>query len=161
MPAFISNTVQVHIIAYKNSSSEPSYLTMQRDEHSKLYPLIWQVITGKIETNETALDAALRELKEETGLEPSKIWSIPFVTTFFEVKKDLIHASPVFGVLVENNMQIRLSHEHLAFEWLSYDECIKRLYLVTHKEGTRMFKDYILDNDNSDLFLVKNFKDNV
>jgi dATP pyrophosphohydrolase len=160
MSTFISNTVQVHVISFEVPTQEPKFLTLQRASHSKLYPLIWQVITGKIESDETALLAALREMKEETGLFPVKLWAIPYVTTFFEVKKDLIHASPVFGALVDSKSQIKLSPEHLTFEWLSYKDCMNRLYLSTHKEGTRVFKDYIIDNTNKDLFIIENFDDN-
>lgn len=55
----------VHVIA-QNQSGE--FLLLQRAKH-RSSPGTWNCITGYIEERESAEDAALRELKEETNLE--------------------------------------------------------------------------------------------
>ncbi|HBD83024.1 MAG TPA: NUDIX hydrolase, partial [Dehalococcoidia bacterium] len=44
----------------------------------------WQEISGLIEPRETAWEAALREIKEETGLTPYRFYSADFVERFYE-----------------------------------------------------------------------------
>ena len=151
MPNIISNTIQLHVAGYDSETSKYKFLVLKRSEKAKLYPSVWQVITGKIKENETALDTAKRELEEETKLKPAKMWAVPYITSFFETAKDSIHLAPVFGVVVENMNEIQLSDEHECFEWLDYQECIDRLLLPTHKEGTKHFNDYCLKNHTKEL----------
>ncbi|SVC54741.1 uncharacterized protein METZ01_LOCUS307595, partial [marine metagenome] len=45
------------------------FLLMKRNLN-KIYEHLWQGVAGKIETGEAATETAIRELKEETGLDP-------------------------------------------------------------------------------------------
>lgn len=153
MPEFISNTVQVHIVAFK--ANDPFFLVLKRAKNLKIYPSIWQVVTGCIETNETAIQTAIREIQEETGLIVQKFWVLPFVANFYDSINDLIHNAPVFGVLVDYNQKIVLSEEHEEFVWLNYNDTINRLEFPAHKDGTKIFYDYILCKNNNSNFLYK------
>ncbi len=53
------------------------FLFLKRAPHARLYPEKWQMVTGHIQENETAENAALREVKEETGLEVTITQSHP------------------------------------------------------------------------------------
>ncbi|MBI5326079.1 MAG: NUDIX domain-containing protein [Ignavibacteriae bacterium] len=156
MPKIVSNTIQVHI-AFIDKDKEPKYLSLQRTKNSKLYPNVWQVITGKMKKGETALSAALREVEEEIGIKPKKLWAIPYVTTYYDVKRELINISPVFGALIGRNQKVKLSKEHQAFKWLSFKGCYDKLFLRTHKEGAKFFHDYIINGSMVELFEIKVF----
>ena len=54
----------VHVIAMKDGK----FLLLQRAKH-RTNPGTWNVVTGHVREKESAEDAALRELKEETNLE--------------------------------------------------------------------------------------------
>jgi dATP pyrophosphohydrolase len=155
MPGFISTTIQLHIAKYDSSNKLYKYLVLKRAENLRLYPGIEQVITGTLEPGETAVETALRELKEETGLEPERMWTLPVITSFFEPKKDAINFVPVFGALVDGNSEVRISNEHTAYLWLDFEECIDRLILPSHKDGTRIFRDFILDKEDKSTFELK------
>ena len=49
--------------------NEPIYLLLKRSS-KHMYPRIWQCVTGKIEVGGKPHETVLRELKEETGLNP-------------------------------------------------------------------------------------------
>lgn len=154
MSSIISNTIQVHI-AFLDKNKEPKYLVLQRTKSSKLYPNVWQVVTGKMKKGETAITAAIREVIEEISIKPKKFWSIPYVTSFYDPKRDVINISPVFGALISKNQKVKLSKEHQAFEWLSYTECYKKLLMRTHKDGAKFFHEYIVNGKMKELFEMK------
>jgi dATP pyrophosphohydrolase len=154
MAKIITSTVQVHVVSFKSKTNEPRFLVLQRSEKSKIYPLMWQVVTGKLKGKETAVETAIREFREETSAKPLKMWAIPYLTEFYDHRKDIIQISPVFGVVIDSKEKIKLSQEHVDYDWLSLKECIKRLPLPTHKEGTQKFWDYILSKKDKNMFLV-------
>ena len=63
------------------------YLLLKRSSN-QIYPNIWQCVTGKIKLNESEHKAAIRELKEETGLSPINFWTLDHVNYFYESKKN-------------------------------------------------------------------------
>ena len=56
----------------------------------------WCYVSGKIEASEKAWQAALREIKEETGLIPSEFYSADILEQFYDIGEDLIWIAPVF-----------------------------------------------------------------
>ena len=60
------STIQLHPFILQENVVK--YIILQRHHNSKYYPNMWQVVTGKINPNEKAYQAAVRELKEETGI---------------------------------------------------------------------------------------------
>lgn len=86
----------------------------------------WEVVHGSIEEGETPLQAALRELGEETGLAPERLYNLSRVETFYRHRVDEVAFIPVFAAFVQN-AATRLSGEHDAFEWLSFPAARERL----------------------------------
>ena len=82
----------------------------------------WQMISGLLETGETAVQAALREIEEETGLVPERFFSANVLEGFYEIQRNCIQLVPVFIGFVGPNQQVRLSHEHLSYRWVTADE---------------------------------------
>jgi dihydroneopterin triphosphate diphosphatase len=142
MPEFVSNTIQLHVV--KKEGDKYKFLVLQRADDVYPYPGLWQVITGTMRGGETAKETALRELEEETGLKPLKFWTLPYLTTFFDAETDRVNASPVFATWVETDKEVIISSEHKDYKWCDYEECIRILELPSHKEGTRIFYEFIL-----------------
>ena len=62
----------------------------------------WEVVHGSIEEDETPLDAALRELGEETGLAPERLYNLSRVETFYRHRVDEVAFIPVFAAFVQD-----------------------------------------------------------
>lgn len=88
----------------------------------------WQMISGGVQEGEKAYEAALREIREETGIIPDRLYSADAVETFYMKSLDKITFVPVFVCFVDKKKEVILSDsEHDAYEWLSYDQATERL----------------------------------
>lgn len=157
MIGFESNTVQVHIAAYDNKTALYKYLIIQRADTKQPYPGVWQVITGTMESNETAVKTAIREIYEEIGIkiQANDLWTIPFVASFFNPYADKVLFSPVFGIVIDLNSPINLSDEHQAFQWVNIEQLKEKLIIPSHVLGTEIFEKYILNNPQNHFYKLK------
>lgn len=80
-------------------------------------PGSWEVVHGSIEAGENPVDAARREMAEETGLTPARLYNLSRVESFYRHRVDEIGFVPCFAALVDQS-DVRLSAEHDAFEWM-------------------------------------------
>jgi 8-oxo-dGTP pyrophosphatase MutT (NUDIX family) len=80
----------------------------------------WESVHGHIEPGERPADAALRELREETGLQPSALYNLSRVESFYQHRLDEVALVPVFAALVAGEAEVALGGEHDASEWLSF-----------------------------------------
>lgn len=62
---------------------------------------------------------ALRELREEAGLVPRRLYNLSRVESFYRHTTNEVVLVPVFGALVTRREEVQLSGEHDAFEWLA------------------------------------------
>jgi dATP pyrophosphohydrolase len=144
--------IQVHMARHRNDTTE--YLIIKRSDDREIYPGIWQVVTGMIEPNESAQQAALREFHEETGLRPLEFYCLPYITSFFSIRRNQLQHVPVFAAIVSDDAEVILSDEHSEFKWVSFEECLETLPFPSHKEATEVMREYIMDNHQANLFRV-------
>lgn len=117
-----------HTSAYvlKIVNGESQYLLLRRAH--KYLKGNWQMVSGGIDSGETAWQAALREIHEETGLIPDRFYSADAIESFYEVARDAIVLAPVFVAFIDSIQEVKLSpKEHDQFKWVSYSEALKYL----------------------------------
>lgn len=137
----ISNLIEAHI--FRKSKDGIEFLLLKRAEN-QIYPGIWQMVSGKIETGEKAFESAVREVKEETGLTPLKIWIAPKVNSFYSDKSDTICLVPVFAIQVDKNSKVKLSNEHTEFRWVKSKKAKKMLAWDGQRRALKLIEEYFL-----------------
>jgi dihydroneopterin triphosphate diphosphatase len=116
--------VSCFVVRRANGTHE--FLQLRR-EPSRYMGGTWQLVTGGVEQGETAWQAALRELREETGLTPAEFYQVDVVNTFYLAASDSIMHSPMFCAIVPADATVVLNHENTAFRWVSRDELESKL----------------------------------
>lgn len=106
----------------------------------------WQLVTGGIEDGETAWQAALREVREETGLAPAEFYQLDVVNTFYLAARDAIVHSPMFCALVQSDAVVRLNDEHTDFRWTPRGQMESSLMWPGEKAALRELLAQILDD---------------
>jgi dATP pyrophosphohydrolase len=133
-----SDLVEVHLFRLDNN--ELQFLLLKRSAH-KIYPGLWQMVSGHIKKGETAVQTALRELKEETGLKPSRLWVAPNVNSFYSPDDDSITIIPVFAAQIKYD-KIQISDEHSEFKWVNSEEAKTFLAWEGQRRSVDIIKEY-------------------
>jgi dATP pyrophosphohydrolase len=83
----------------------------------------WSTVRGRIEGAEKAWQAALRELREETGLVPEadEFFQLDTVDTFYLAADDTVWHVPGFCAVVPRDAAVTLNEEHDDFRWVPRD----------------------------------------
>ncbi|MEW6507935.1 MAG: NUDIX pyrophosphatase [Bacteroidota bacterium] len=119
-----NSLIEAHI--FRERGNDIEFLLLKRANNER-YPGIWQMVTGSVNENEKAFTAALREILEETGLVPQKLWVVPNVNSFYSPEKDKVIMIPVFAALVNSASEVIISSEHSEYKWVSKEEAKKLL----------------------------------
>ncbi len=118
--------LQILAIPYKIVDGSPLYCLLRRSDSE-----YWQFIAGGGEDDETPLEAARREIFEESGVKADNIMQL---TSMCYVQIDIfrkrylynwpkdMYVVPEYAFGFECNDDIVLSHEHTECLWLTYDE---------------------------------------
>ena len=143
------NQIKVRVVdcyVYRRTDDGIVFLLMKRNLN-KIYEHLWQGVAGKIEEGETSSEAAIRELKEETGLSPVNMFVADHVSKFYEVHGDRINLVPVFGIEVDSEI-INLSEEHISYKWVDINEALNTLVWNGQKKGIQTVHDMVINNDD-------------
>ena len=88
-------------------------------------PGSWEMVHGHADPRESPSDAALRELREETGLAPVRMYNLSRVESFYLHKNDTVTLVAMFAAFVDSAAVV-LSEEHDDFTWLPVEEAKRK-----------------------------------
>lgn len=115
----------------------------------------WQMVTGSVELGEKSWEAALREVKEETGITPAKFYTADAVEVFYMKATDTIGFVPVFVVVADSFDVVLCPEEHDEYEWLSYKEARARLVWNEQRRVIDLVNENFILNEPSSHWLYE------
>ncbi len=101
----------------------------------------WQPVSGGIEQGESAAKAAIREVREETGLKIREMYSVDQLEMFYNIRKDSIRLAPVFVAFVAEPEPVKLCREHSEYQWVNVRSALR---LLPFEEQRRLLE-YVND----------------
>lgn len=112
-------SIAVSVVVIRRAAAGPQVLLLRR---TGSLAGEWCQIAGAVEPGETGWQAALRETREETGLEPLRLHSADICEQFYEAERNVISLLPVFVGIAAPEAEVRLNPEHSEFSWVSFHE---------------------------------------
>jgi len=88
----------------------------------RMYPGLWQCVTGRLESGETIVGGALREVAEETGIvggDIEALFETDIVNWFHEVTVDGMWSEVVFAARIRADAAVTISGEHDDLRWVT------------------------------------------
>ena len=110
-------------------------LALQRSLTTRC-PASWEIVHGHIDADEEPEEAAVRELREETGLSADRLYSVR-VQPIYIVKTHTVQIGVGFAALVAPGSAVTLGAEHMAHAWLPIDEAMARYSWPAERAGLR------------------------
>ena len=92
-------------------------LALQRSTTTRC-PGSWETVHGRMEADEKPEDAAIREVREETGIPVDRLYSIT-CQPFYLHSLGIVQMAVVFAAFVREGLDVSLGEEHQRAEWLS------------------------------------------
>ncbi len=142
MPKVKSNRVAVYV--FRVSLTGPQFLQLHRAVGSGDYAGTWQTVYGGIKSGETAIAAALRELKEETQLTPKQFFQVEYLESFYHRARDRVTILPVFAAQIAANAKVIIDAEHDDFRWVAMNDVATHFVWRVQRQAIAIIEQDIL-----------------
>jgi dATP pyrophosphohydrolase len=134
----VSTLVVIHTAALQ-------VLLLERADH----PGFWQSVTGSQDEGESLRETAIREVREETGLEAARYeltdWNLQNVYEIYPVWRHRYapgvthNTEHVFGLRVPEAVPVQVApREHLAFAWMPWQEAAEKVFSWSNRKAILM-----------------------
>jgi 8-oxo-dGTP pyrophosphatase MutT (NUDIX family) len=96
----------------------------------------WDYVKGQVEPHESEKDTVTRELEEETGItNPRFIEGFrEEINYFYRRDRRTVYKEVIFFLIESKDSNVKLSYEHVGYEWLNYEEALAKLTFANAKK---------------------------
>jgi dATP pyrophosphohydrolase len=112
-------------------------------------PGFWQSVTGSLEAGEKCVETALREVREETGIDASRYELVDWrIQNRFEIFRrwgsrfapgTTHNTEHVFGLTVPGRVPVVLEpREHLRYQWMPWQEAAALVFSWSNADALRV-----------------------
>jgi bis(5'-nucleosidyl)-tetraphosphatase len=105
----------------------------------------WDFVKGHVEKNESETDTVRRETEEEAG-----ITDLAFIqgyrqpiSYYYRRAGRTVYKEVIFYLIEAHTDVVRLSREHVGYDWLPYDKAFARLTYKNAKETLRKAHEFL------------------
>lgn len=132
----MKQVISAGIIVFRRTREGIKYLILY---HGRNY---WNFPKGKVESEEKSWQAALREVREETGLKSTELRFVGGFKTYerfvYHHGKDKIFKLVILYLAETRKPQIAVSHEHEGYGWFTVSEAKK--ILSKHHDSVKILE---------------------
>src|SRR2546422_2595987 len=107
----------VDVTVLRHSGEGMDVLCLRRAQKPRLG--LWESVHGHIEPDEHPVDAAVRELSEETGFAAERLYNLSRVDSYYSHRRDVVELIPSFCALVTAGAPPTLGGGHDGVEGLA------------------------------------------
>ncbi len=148
-------STRIAVYVYRKAPSGPEFLQLHRAEGAGEFPGIWGIVYGGIKSGETAVEAALRELREETGLTPKIFHQVEFIETFYHRSRDRISMLPVFAAQAPKGFSLKLNSEHDDHRWVALGDVSTAFVWRVQRQAIAIINEEIINAHSPAAGLLK------
>ncbi|MEO8577377.1 MAG: ATPase, T2SS/T4P/T4SS family [Gemmatimonadales bacterium] len=131
MTEIVAGVVDVYVIRPLEDGWK--ILVVQRAPDTRC-PGAWETIHGRLDPDERPEDGAVREVREETGLEIARLYNVT-VQSFYLHMFGKVEMAVVFAAFVDEPADVTLGEEHQAYEWHSPHDAAATFIWPREKEA--------------------------
>ncbi len=126
-------------VIFRNEGTQRLYLLLHYEAGH------WEFVKGKREKGEEEKDTVVRETREETGITDLKFIDgfRERIEYFYRREGQTIHKEVVFFLAETKARDIKISFEHIGFDWLPYDEAMKKLTFENARSVLRKAEEFL------------------
>lgn len=123
-------------IIFRKENEKIYYLLLHYPSSARAKKPYWDLPKGHIEKGEKEVDTVKREVEEETGLKDAKIIKgfKEWIKYFFKFKGENVFKIVVFYLAEAKTGNVKISEEHIGYNWLPYEEALAKLTFKNAKE---------------------------
>jgi len=111
----------------------------------------WDYVKGQVEPHETEKDTVTRELEEETGITDSRFIEgfREEINYFYRREGKTVYKEVVFFLIESKDSRVKLSYEHVGYEWLNYEKAMAKLTFANAKRVLAKAHEFLGKHENT------------